>query len=382
MTLALAVPAWAQTAPIARISGPSERVGPWVERLEEQGARLAEDIPDPAPSVDRAELRVLANAEALLVEARQAAVEFDETRALSLLARATDQLERAANIPGVSQWLAEAETITGIVAAQANLAGLSDAALIRAASLDATRVIKPAETAPAVVARARELATARTTALRGRFIVRSNAANARVYLDDAEIGLAPVEVTGTVGRHVLRVAAPGHHTWGRTMDVLEGNRPDVEVSLAPTERRSALNQIARATRMADAGVAASSIGTSVWWLEVGDGLRDRALLYECTAQGCSAPVRISAEGAWRAPRAPIPWSRLPVARRSAWDWMREGTSDIYTPVKPWRRRWQLWVPIAASVAVGIVGLGLGLRPGPDQQFSTSVDCGDLCPPME
>lgn len=348
-----------------------------MERLEARGARLVDRIEDPAPTIPREHLNQLMDAERLLGEARRAAVELDESRALSLLARATDLLERSANVPGISRWLAESETFTGIVAAQANLPELSDAALIRAVSLDATRVIKPAETAPGVVARARELAAARTTALRGRFVVRCDAPGARVFLDDAEIGPAPTEVLATVGRHVIRVQAPGHRTWGRAIDVWEGSRPDIEIRLAATQRRSALDQIAAATRMVDAGEAASSIGTVAWWLEVGDGIRDRAVLYECSAAGCSAPVRISAEGSWHPPREPIAWDLLPVARRTAWRWMREGTVDIYTPPKPWRRRWQLWVPVAASVALGVFGLGMGLRPAPDDRFQVTIDTGDV-----
>lgn len=373
LVLALAAPAVAQRAPVARITGPSDRLDPWIERLEARGAQLADRIQDPPPTIPREQLSQLMDAERLLGDARRAAVELDEARALSLLAQATDVLERAANVPGASRWLAEAETFTGIVAAQANLPELSDAALIRAASLDATRVIKPAETAPAVVARSRELAAARTTALRGRFVVRCDAPGARVFLDDTEIGLAPTEVMATVGRHIIRVQAPGHRTWGRAIDVWEGNRPEVEVRLAATRRRSALDQITAATRMVDAGMAASLIGTVVWWLEVGDGVRDRAVLYECSEGGCSAPVRISAEGSWQPPREPIEWARLPVARRTAWRWMREGTVDIYTPPKPWRRRWQLWVPVAASVALGAFGLGMGLRPAPNDRFQVNVD---------
>ena len=367
----------AQPAPIARITGPSDRLDTWIERLEEHGAQLVDRIEDAPPTVSRDDLAGVLEAEELLVEARRAAVDFEESRALSLLARATDRLERSANVPGASEWLAEAETITGIVAAQANLPELSDAALIRAASLDATRVIKPAETAPAVVARFRELSAARTTALRGRFIVRSAAPGARVYLDDAEIGPAPIEVVATVGRHVLRVSAPGHRTWGRAIDVLEGNRPEVDVRLAKTRRRAALDRIARATRMVDAGIAAAAIGTVAWWLEVGDGVRDRATLYECGDQGCSAPVRLGAEGAWDPPREPVEPARLIVARRVAWRWMREGTFETVTPPKPWRRRWQLWVPVAAAVAIGVVGVGYGLRPPPADRFIVTVDSDDL-----
>ncbi|WP_342380887.1 PEGA domain-containing protein [Myxococcus stipitatus] len=79
-----------------------------------------------------------------------------------------------------------------------------------------------------------QVATGRTSQLRGSATVKSRPAGARVYVDGDLVGHTPVTVPAlTVGKHLLRVERPGFRQYGQLMEVTPD---DVEVSteLVPT----------------------------------------------------------------------------------------------------------------------------------------------------
>ncbi|MFY1831118.1 PEGA domain-containing protein [Myxococcus fulvus] len=79
-----------------------------------------------------------------------------------------------------------------------------------------------------------QVATGRTSQLRGSATVKSRPAGARVYVDGELAGYTPVTIPAlTVGKHLLRIERPGFRQYGQLMEVTPD---DVEVSteLVPT----------------------------------------------------------------------------------------------------------------------------------------------------
>lgn len=361
---------------VFRVEGPADRVEGWRRRAQSHGAVPLEDLEPAPPTTPRAQVLVFRQVSDLLLRARAAAGSLDEAEALRLLVGARRLVEDHAQVPGASRWLAEVETSIGTVALHAGMRNLGEAALARAVSLDPSRKLRSGEALPTVVARARELAAEHATAPEARFEVRADAAGARVYLDDRFVGDAPAEVRAPVGRHVLRIEAPGHRAWGRVVDLTAGRRLPLFVRLPVAPRERALRALASVGSLWEAAALTAEAQVRLWWIEVGDGPRDRALLYECGPSGCSAPVHL--EGAWHEPGPPIPWDTLETARRVAGRWLRAGPELLPPPLRrPLRRRWQVWLPVSVAAAALAVGLGVGLRPEPSQRLQVRIDPTEL-----
>ncbi|MBX3273516.1 MAG: hypothetical protein KF729_24850, partial [Sandaracinaceae bacterium] len=206
---------------------------------------------EPVATVPPARLVVLSGIEQLLVGARHARSRFREGDARRLLAEAEALAEAHLDVPGMAAWYAEVQLAIAITAAQVGLAGVSEAALRRAASVDATRAVQAAEAHPDLVARARAIARAAATGPRGRFEVRADVEGAVGFLDDAPLGPLPATVEAPVGPHLLRVDAPAHHGWASVITVFEGDRPPVEVSLSPTASLRAARAASAAAAVGD-----------------------------------------------------------------------------------------------------------------------------------
>lgn len=315
--------------------------------------------------------------------ARAASLQLREGEALRLLTEAEQIAEANAHVSGASLWLAEIETNLGLVAAQAGMGDLSQSALTRAATLDPTRGVRSAEAPPDVVREARRIANEVATGPEGSFRVVVDAPDARVLLDEGDVGAAPRAVRASVGMHVLRVEAPGYLPFGQVLRVLPGQRADVTVSLSrdPLLRTvDALLTEARDGRMsavADAMRTLISAGVapfSVWILEVGEGPRDRAFLTECddVADGCRARVGVElAESS--------PFSRNARVQHVAPDWlMEEGPRRLPPPAETplWRRWYVVAGASAILIGAGAAALVLGRGTEPDR-FQVTVDPSDL-----
>ena len=100
-----------------------------------------------------------------------------------------------------------------------------------------------------------------------------------------------------VGRHVLRVEAPGRVTYGAFIDVLEGERPAIVVEPAPVPELERVRALALAAqrgqlaRVSEALAQATPPG-EVLVLEIAHG-SPRALLVACAADGCRRALRIT-----------------------------------------------------------------------------------------
>lgn len=331
----------------------------------DHGWASIDEVSDEVPLPTREEIADLSQVETLIAQAREAATRLREGEALHALTEARALLERRARTPGVARWLAEVELATGVVAHQQGRHALAEQSLGRAASLDPSRRLGAAEAPPPVVRRAQELARAAATRPETELTIRSTAAGARAYLDDRALGSLPVSVEVGVGRHVLRIEAPGHRPWGRVVDLTEGRSRPWEVTLSPIDGEARRRRIAAADL---ASLPATLEGeASVLWVKVRG---DRALVTRCTALGCTEPVVRAVDDVFEVEEGePLAGERL----TTAWT---EGLAalghdpfggELPPPPTPWWQKGSSWVAIALGAVVVGVALGFSLRPDVRQE---------------
>jgi hypothetical protein len=298
-------------------------------RLPSEAARASHDplalaraLP---PAVTRARLRRLSRVEQDLARARQQAAGLDEAGALSTLAAAASRAEALADVAGAAAYVAEVQLRLGTTAAQAGLDELAADALRQAATLDPARRLRAGEARPQTVALAERIAREVATGPRGELTVRCAAPGARVFVDDVDRGPAPAQLSLPVGRHALRVQAPGHATHGAMLDVFEGARPPLEVRLS----EHAAVQVARDLRAAvaagdyaavareRAALVQQGVALGAVFVLERFGRGERALLLRCDATGCRQPMRLR-PGAAAPPLEPAPLTVAGLRRARGW----------------------------------------------------------------
>lgn len=334
----------------------------------------------PQRGIEPARLAALARIEALLARAAEHAAALAEDEALAALAQAADLGEQLADMPGAAAWNAEIQLRLAVIAAQAGQDGLAESAFRRAATLDAQRRLLDAEAAPEIVARATRVQRESVLGAHGEIEVRVRAGAARVFLDDVAQGSAPARLRAPVGRHLLRVEAPGRVTYGAFIDVLEGARPALVVEPAPVpelERVRALATAAQRGQLArvSQALAQESPPGEVLVLETAHG-SPRALLVACAADGCRSALRITnARLPENLPDAALDAGAL--ARDRAWLAPSPSAPAVHDEASPWWHRWYVWAPLAA-LAAGATATALALSSGeaaPPQRLRVVVDPG-------
>ena len=54
---------------------------------------------------------------------------------------------------------------------------------------------------------------------------------ARIEIDGVAVGVAPKRVELGVGKHELRIVAPGYAPWTETIEIVSGDNPTIEARL-------------------------------------------------------------------------------------------------------------------------------------------------------
>jgi hypothetical protein len=363
-------------------SGPhAER---WARSLDAQLGPLDRDPVGHAermqPSVARDRMRALAEVEALLVAARRQAATLRERDALASLATAERAVDGLADVPGVSAWAAEVQLQLGAIAAQAGLTSLAQAAFRRAASLEPRRRLLPAEAAPDVVALCARVHAELAAAPTGTFAVQVTTPFSRVFLDDVELGGGQVRARAVVGRHVLRVEAPGHQPYGSFIDVLAGERPALLVQLTPLPRLELARALSHAALAGDLARIAGALGDAAAHgaaaeiavvLLVETGARaDRALVVRCDPSGCGQAARAREHSPVRLSTRALDENGL--ARGRAWLSRLDDRTPEPTPAPLWKR-WYLWGGAALALTAGAIALGVALQPEPERRLRVEID---------
>ena len=318
--------------------------------------------------------------ESMLVEARRATASLSEGAALAVLARAERIVTDHVDVPGATAWLAEVYTAIGITAAQAGATQLMEDALSKAATLDRTRGVRAAEAPPEVVERAEAIASAVLTRETGSFEVRTSAPDARVFLDDEEIGPAPRVVRAPVGRHVLRVTAPGYLPWGRAIEVHEGRRAPIDVALSPDPIVREARALASAAHAVDPERIRAALSelpglSASWVIHVGAAPRERALFLACSSMGCAEPRRLEVD------EVPIVIPRGTAAAPHVRDAIESGRVWVHEPPPPtlppeelslWQR-WWVWAGVLVVVGAAVSAAIVLTRPESEQRRRFVID---------
>lgn len=324
-----------------------------------------------------------------LSRAKALAGRLEEDAALAELARTRRRIDALLALPGASRWAAEVEVAIAIVAHQADAAALAERSLRAAATLDRARAIGSAEAPPELLARARAIAEEVAVGPRGSFVVATDAAGARAYLDDVPLERAAGRVDGSafqatapVGQHVLRVEAAGHRPYAARLEVFAGERAPVAIRLAADPRAQAAERAIDAARRGDlpaavAELRAAGLRFELWAAMASTG-GGRILLSRCEAAGCADSERL--EGGRVTPAAAARAGADPFADR-AFLFAAEPVRPEEADATPRRRRRALLYGAAAALAVGagIAGAVVASRPDAPRGLSATIDFGGLDP---
>jgi len=380
-----AAAASARAEPATVLLGGGDRVAspPGLDALPGLNAPLERDLPARAlrqpAALARERIAAVARVDALLTEASEQVASLREAQALASLAEAERQCEQLGDVPGSAAWCAETQRQLGLVAARAGLDELAAAAFRRAVALEPGRALLAAEAPPQVVERYEAARAELASAPQGVLRVQANVPSARVLLDDSPRGVAPLAVRAPVGRHALRVEAPGHRPWGAFIDVLAGERQPLRVVLSPlpeVEAARALLEAASARRYADVPALLTQLSplgvTSALLVESADS--GRALLVRCDALRCSAPRRIEPGADALQPQLgaePLDEEAL----RDARSWLAAPPSrDALDRPTAWWSHWYVWGVAALIVSAGVTS-ALVLQPEPSRELRVVVQPG-------
>ncbi len=262
------------------------------------GALVEQLVRERGSSLAPAALAPLREIDALLASARVSMADLDEHAALVRLAQAERLAQNALALPSAAAFYAEVELQLAITAAQAGLGPLAEESLRRAARLSPSRKLLPGEASPDLVALAARIWNEAGSAPLGEVPIEVDPPGARVFLDDLDLGPAPVIVRTSVGEHALRFTAPGMIGYGMRLEVAQGRRAMQRVALAPDAVSRALSLLHRAGERGDlaqlrAGLAELATEEPRYTRALAVFARaDRAVVLSCTSQLCTGPARL------------------------------------------------------------------------------------------
>lgn len=348
------------------------RLGPRVER--DLWARASR-----APSaLAKERIAAVTRVDALLTEASEHAAALREEQALAALAQASRLCEQLGDVPGAAAWCAEAQRQLGLVAARTGLDELAASAFRRAVALEPGRALLPAEAPPQVVERYEATRAALASAPEGVLRVQASVPGARVLLDDNARGVAPLAVRAPVGRHVLRVEAPGYRPYGSFVDVLAGERRPLRVVLSPLPELEAARELIEAAntqryeRVPALLRRLSTLGVSDA-LVLESAASGRALLVRCDVARCTGPGRLERGADVRVPSpdaAPLAATTLLDARR----WLATPAPREPVDDGAWWSRWYVWGAAAVIVSAGVAS-AIVLQPAKERELRVVVEPG-------
>lgn len=304
--------------------------------------------------------------------------QLEQGEAITRLARARQQAEANADLPGIASWIAELEAMTAVTAAQLpgrSWARLTDQSLERMASLDGDRVLRPAEAPPQLVVRADAARQRVRAAPRAFFELSTSAESALLFVDDELVGPLPRRVEVGAGRHLLRVTAPEHTSFGQVIDFDSGQRVDMRVRLSRHAIAGRREAIQNAASLAEAR-ALLEPDDQLNWVEVES---ERHIVVFCTAGTCAPPQRNEGEATtdqWLTGGAPMNEDEFRVAWLDAKSWLA-WVEPPPPEERHWYQHWGVWAGIGTALIVGIAASARALRPEPETRFQTTIRFNDL-----
>ncbi|MBK8011942.1 MAG: PEGA domain-containing protein [Deltaproteobacteria bacterium] len=188
-------------------------------------------------------VRAIDDARLMLAHAEERFRQLDDEVALGILARATSRLASAHDQPGAIPLLADTHLLAGAIYLARDRVDAARKRLQRA--LDLAPGIAPARDryTSRLLAELEGLRAAEAQRPVGRVLValRNQDIAAQVFLDGRAVGTTPatLEAVG-VGRHLIRITAPGHRSHVASIDVSPDADGQVSVQLPVDEELSAI----------------------------------------------------------------------------------------------------------------------------------------------
>lgn len=334
------------------------------------------------------DLSVLVAIESLLMRAADARARLQPSRAFARLSEAERLLRANLILPGAAAWFAEIQLGIAITAGEVGRLSMADRALLRAASVDPARVLRAAEVNPQLIQRADELRRQIRLGPRSRFEVRSDPPGANVILDDTLIGATPIDIETSVGTHLMRLESPGFRTYARLVDVLEGPRLPIDITLAPdlmVQRARALATSVSSSRIREIPNNIRDLGAFVrrtWLLEVSGGALDRAIVVSCDSASCGIPIEMDTSRA----ESRLDFDGPPVgyrarALRESRAWLDEPLVAVEESSEPSPPQWWgepvLWIAVGVSIAGASIGIIAATWPDSPTRREVFVDPSGL-----
>ncbi|HEX2678957.1 MAG TPA: PEGA domain-containing protein, partial [Polyangiales bacterium] len=209
---------------------------------------------------------------------------------------------------------------------------------------------------------------------------------ARVFVDDLDLGRAPVLVRAGVGEHALRVQAEGHLAYGARLEVAQGARAEQHIALAPDAPARAIASAHAAARTLDVVQLRAALAelqreqpevtALVALLAASDGT-PRALALRCDRERCTGPTRlVLQDGRLRVSEARDAEAD-PAALAQARVWLAASdvpgsavAAESTAPAPGFWGRWYVWSGLAL-LAVG-AGTLIGALATPDPEHRLHV----------
>jgi hypothetical protein len=320
-----------------------------------------------AATVEIDRLQVLKDAENALITAREHTARLEERKALEVLVQAERGLLAELDLPGAHAWLAELWIAMAIVAAQREEHGLAMSWLARAASVDPERRIGAAEAPPPLIALAEIAARARDAAVRSRFRVESEPADAQIFIDGLAVDPGREWVTAP-GVHVLRATAPGYRPYAALIDVLSGSRSPLRILLSEipgTRARRALAQPRMTAQDAERIASSLSAETAmpVWLFE---SAGERVLVVSCQREGCTPQAALGRDDRGMREDPLHPPTR---------GWLTKPPAPVRTADRQPRRLWPWLAASGVLITTGFVTSLAARDPGTRRERELIVDPG-------
>jgi hypothetical protein len=201
-----------------------------------------------------------------------------------------------------------------------------------------------------------------------------------VFLDDVELGVAPLWSRVRSGTHVLRLEADGYTPYALLFDVLPGDRPPVFVRLAPEPSLTAVSALREAMVHASAnGVLEAckqllALEPELAKVLLGERRDERGWAARCDREGCT--LFTYSGGATQLQISDgRPLTSALLARAHAWltpgQSAAQATRDAVEA--PLWQRWYVWAAAGALVVGAGVWVGAATQPDPVRSLRVSVD---------
>jgi len=222
------------------------------------------------PAPELADLRAgtekgpdLSAVNALLAEAKAQMLNFQYAQVIKKLTQAKREIDPLLLQLRDYQPLLEIHLYMAVASMNAGDKKTSAASFAELARLRPDFRIDPQQFPPSALGAFDKARQAEARQARGRVVINSVPAGAKVYVDEVEAGTAPGSVAASPGEHVVRVEKAGYHSWAEKVTVAPYSKVEKEAVLNKNLGSQALKQLEVELMSAPGPRALAQLGSTV-----------------------------------------------------------------------------------------------------------------------